>query len=195
MARKMNVEEKARVLREFWRGCHRSPSYAEMMKIFGYRSKNAVAGVIDRLVAEGYIAKDGSGHISLLPKLTGSVRVLGSVAAGFPVDEEQIETESLTLDEYLVREPDRTYMLTVRGESMINAGILPGDVILVERGRTPKQNDIVVACVDGEWTLKYYVKDRAGVRLEPANPAFHFIRPRQTLEIGGVVRGVIRRYS
>ena len=79
-------------------------------------------------------------------------------------------------------------MLTVRGDSMIDAGILPGDVVLVEKGPRPKQNDVVVACVDGEWTLKYYVRDAAGVRLEPANRKYKFIRPQRSLEIGGVVR-------
>ena len=195
MARSMDVEEKVRILRQFWREERRVPSYSEMTRIFGYQSKNAVACVVDRLVGLGYLAKDDGGRVSFLPKLTGTVRRLGSIAAGFPVDEEQQEAEAITLDEYLVRDPEQTYMLTVRGESMINAGIQPGDVVLVEKGRRPKQNDIVVACVDGEWTLKYYVTDRAGVRLEPANPAFHFIRPRQSLEIGGVVRAVIRKYN
>ena len=193
--RSMDITDKVKFLRKFWREERRAPTYSEMMKAFGYRSKNAVACAVERLMQAGYIAKDETGRLSLLPKLTGAVRMLGSIAAGFPVDEEEQAAEAVTLDEYLVRDPERTYMLTVRGESMINAGIQPGDVVLVEKGRKPKQNDIVVACVDGEWTLKYYVTDRVGVRLEPANPAFHFIRPRQSLEIGGVVRAVIRKYN
>lgn len=195
MARSMDIEDKVRFLRKFWRAERRAPTYAEMMEAFGYHSKNAVACAVVRLIEAGYLAKDDTGRLSLLPKLTGGVRMLGSIAAGFPVDEEQQTGEAVTLDEYLVRDPERTYMLTVRGESMINAGIQPGDIVLVEKGRKPKQNDIVVACVDGEWTLKYYMVDRVGVRLEPANPAFHFIRPKRSLEIGGVVRAVVRKYS
>ena len=195
MGRVMNVKDKVDFLREFWAKERRIPSYSEMMKAFGYRSKNAVACAVNRLAALGYLSKDEQGHVSVLPKLTGAVRVLGSVAAGFPVDEEQQEAEAVTLDEYLVQNPDQSYLLTVRGESMINAGIQPGDLVLVEKGREPKPNDIVVACVDGEWTLKYYMVDRVGIRLEPANPAFRFIRPKRSLEIGGVVRAVIRKYE
>ena len=194
MPRDIQLAEKVRLLRQFWRQERRAPTYSEMLDLFDYRSKNAVFGLLDRLEETGYVAKDANGRIALLPKLTGTVRLLGSIAAGFPTQEEEQEAEAVTLDEYLVKDPDHSYMLTVRGDSMIDAGILPGDVVLVEKGPRPKQNDVVVACVDGEWTLKYYVRDVAGVRLEPANPKYKFIRPKHSLEIGGIVRAVIRKY-
>jgi SOS-response transcriptional repressor LexA len=78
---------------------------------------------------------------------------------------------------------------------MIDAGIHAGDLVIVERGANARSGQIVVAQVDGEWTLKYYVKDRAGVRLDPANSKYKFIRPQRSLVIGGVVRGVVRRYA
>ncbi len=194
MPRDIRLADKIRSLRQFWRMDRRAPTYAEMLDLFGYKSKNAVFGLLRKLEEEGYVAKDENGRIALLPKLTGTVRILGSIAAGFPVAEEEQESEAVTLDEYLVKSPDNTYMLTVRGDSMIDAGILPGDLVLVEKGPSPNQNDIVVACVDEEWTLKYYVRDNAGVRLEPANPKYKFIRPLRSLEIGGIVRAVIRKY-
>ena len=194
MPRDIQLADKVRLLRQFWRQERRAPTYAEMLDLFDYRSKNAVFGLLDRLEQTGYVAKDANGRIALLPKLTGTVRLLGSIAAGFPTQEEEQETDAVTLDEYLVKDPDHSYMLTVRGDSMIDAGILPGDVVLVEKGPRPKQNDIVVARVDDEWTLKYYVRDAAGVRLEPANRKYKFIRPQRSLEIGGVVRAVIRKY-
>ena len=194
MPRQMQLAEKIRQLRQFWRMERRAPTYAEMLDLFGYRSKNAVFGLLAKLEEAGYVAKDDNGRVALLPRLTGSVRILGSIAAGFPVQEEEQEAEATTLDEYLVRNPDKSYMLTVRGDSMIDAGILPGDVVLVEKGPRPRQNDIVVACVDGEWTLKYFVRDSVGVRLEPANRKYKFIRPQRSLEIGGIVRAVIRKY-
>ena len=194
MPRDIQLAEKIRLLRRFWRQERRPPTYAEMLDLFGYRSKNAVFGLLARLEETGYVSKDANGRIALLPKLTGTVRLLGSVAAGFPTQEEQQEADAITLDEYLVKNPDSTFMLTVRGDSMIDAGILPGDIVLVEKGPRPAQNDIVVACVDDEWTLKYYVRDAAGVRLEPANRKYKFIRPQRSLEIGGVVRAVIRKY-
>ena len=101
----------------------------------------------------------------------------------------------LSLDEWLIRRPDATYLLKVSGDSMIEAGIHPGDVVLVERGANPKSGAVVVAQVDGEWTLKFFFKDKNGVRLEPANPKYRTIRPKQSLEIGGVVRAVIRKYE
>ena len=194
MPRDIQLAEKIRLLRRFWRQERRAPTYAEMLDLFDYRSKNAVFGLLRRLEETGYVAKDDNGRIALLPRLTGSVRILGSIAAGFPTQEEEQETEAITLDEFLVKNPDHTYMLTVRGDSMIDAGIMPGDIVLVEKGPRPGQNDIVVARVDDEWTLKYYVRDNAGVRLEPANPKYKFIRPQRSLEIGGIVRAVIRKY-
>ena len=194
MPRDINLADKIRRLRQFWRLERRAPTYAEMLDLFDYKSKNAVFGLLRKLEEAGYVAKDSNGRIALLNKLTGTVRILGSIAAGFPTQEEEQETDAITLDEYLVKNPDRTYMLTVRGDSMIDAGIMPGDIVLVEKGPKPNQNDIVVARVDEEWTLKYYVRDNAGVRLEPANPKYKFIRPLRSLEIGGIVRAVIRKY-
>ena len=194
MPRDIHLVDKIRLLRQFWRLERRAPTYAEMLNLFGYKSKNAVFGLLQKLEEAGYIAKDDNGRVALLPKLTGTVRILGSIAAGFPTQEEEQGTDAITLDEYLVKNPDNTYMLTVRGDSMIDAGIMPGDIVLVEKGPPPNQNDIVVARVDEEWTLKYYVRDNAGVRLEPANPKYKFIRPLRSLEIGGIVRAVIRKY-
>ncbi|HPC20096.1 MAG: repressor LexA [Kiritimatiellae bacterium] len=194
MPRDIRLAEKILLLRRFWRRERRPPTYAEMLDLFGYKSKNAVFGLLARLEEAGYVAKDANGRLALLPRLTGTVRILGSIAAGFPTAEEEQETDAITLDEFLVKNPDRTFMLTVRGDSMIDAGIMAGDIVLVEKGPRPNQHDIVVARVDDEWTLKYYVQDKAGVRLEPANPKYKFIRPRRSLEIGGIVRAVIRKY-
>ena len=194
MPRDIHLVDKIRLLRQFWRLERRAPTYAEMLDLFGYKSKNAVFGLLQKLEEAGYISKDDNGRVALLSKLTGTVRILGSIAAGFPTQEEEQGTDAVTLDEYLVKNPDNTYMLTVRGDSMIDAGIMPGDIVLVEKGPPPNQNDIVVARVDEEWTLKYYVRDNAGVRLEPANPKYKFIRPLRSLEIGGIVRAVIRKY-
>ena len=194
MPRDIHLVDKIRLLRQFWRLERRAPTYAEMLDLFGYKSKNAVFGLLQKLEEAGYISKDDNGRVALLSKLTGTVRILGSIAAGFPTQEEEQATDAITLDEYLVKNPDNTYMLTVRGDSMIDAGIMPGDIVLVEKGPQPNQNDIVVARVDEEWTLKYYVRDNAGVRLEPANSKYKFIRPLRSLEIGGIVRAVIRKY-
>jgi repressor LexA len=170
------------------------PGYEEMLELFQYRSKNAVFNLLVRLEELGYLTKRG-GKIAPTEKLTGTVRLLGSVQAGFPSPAEEELIDTLSLDDFLIERPETTFMLKVTGDSMIDAGIHPGDMVLVERGRRPRSNDIVIAEVDGEWTMKYFVKDRAGVRLEAANSAYAPIRPKQSLNIGGVVRSVLRKYD
>ncbi len=195
MPRKLDIADKVARLRRFHRQEGRVPGYAEMLEIFGYRSKNAVHGLLEKLAALGYLIKGANGKIAPTRRLTGTIKILGTVAAGFPSPAEEELVDVLSLDEYLVKRPEATFMLTVSGDSMIDAGIQPGDVVLVERGVNPRSGQIVVAQVDGEWTLKYYVKEREQVRLEPANRKYQAIHPRQSLIIGGVVRAVVRRYE
>lgn len=194
MPRNTALNEKVRGLRDFYQREHRVPGYAEMLKIFGYRSKNSVHGLIQKLSELGYVRKDHR-KISLTGRITGGIRLLGSVQAGFPSPAEEELVDTISLDEYLIRRPEATFMLTVQGDSMIEAGIHPGDIVLVEKGGNPKPHDIVVAQVDEEWTIKYFEKDRAGVRLDPANPRYRFIRPKRSLAIGGIVKAVVRRYG
>lgn len=193
MPRDLKLKEKVKKLRQFYREEKRAPTYNEMLALFGYRSKNAVHGLVQKLVAFGYLLK-ADRKIALTEKITGSIRLLGTVQAGFPSPAEEELVDTISLDEYLIRRPEATFMLTVQGDSMIEAGILPGDIVLVEKGGTPKPHDIVVAQVDDEWTIKYFEKDVAGVRLDPANPKYRFIRPKRSLVIGGIVKAVIRRY-
>lgn len=194
MPRKTDIQEKVTNLRGFYRRYGRAPGYNEMLKVFGYRSKNAVFNLLVKLEDAGFLVKRNR-KIALTPKLMGGVRLLGAVQAGFPSPAEEDLVDTMSLDEFLIRKPEATFMLTVSGDSMIEAGIYPGDIVLVERGTTPKSNDIVVAQVDDEWTLKYFVKDRTGVRLEPANKKYKPIVPSRSLVIGGVVRSVIRKYE
>jgi len=193
MPRKVDIKAKASRLRAFYRKEHRLPGYAEMLEIFDYKSKNAVHGLLRRLAELGYIRKAGR-KIAPTDKLTGAIRLLGTVQAGFPSPAEEELVDVLSLDEYLVNRPDATFMLTVSGDSMIEAGIHPGDIVLVEKGCTPANGDIVIAQVDGEWTMKYYMKERDAVRLEPANRKYQTIVPRQSLVIGGVVKSLVRKY-
>ena len=188
-------EEKIRRLRDFCRREERLPGYAEMLAMFDFRSKNAVFGLLERLGREGYVRRGSDGKSAATRRLTGSVRLLGAVAAGFPSPAEEELVDILSLDEFLIRRPEATFMLSVSGDSMIEAGIQPGDLVLVERGRTPRNNDIVVAQVDDEWTIKYFIRDREGVRLEPANRKYKPIRPARSMTVGGVGRAGVRKYE
>jgi len=193
MPRKTDIREKVNKLRGFFAKEKRMPGYNEMLKLFNYRSKNAVHGLLRKLEEYAYIKKN-RGKLAPTGKLLGTIRLLGAVQAGFPSPAEEELIDTLSLDEFLVEKPEATFMLKVTGDSMIDAGICPGDMVLVEKGPIPKTNDIVIAQVDGEWTMKYFVKDRKGIRLEPANRNYRTIRPRNSLEIGGIVRTVIRKY-
>jgi repressor LexA len=194
MPRRTDIPDKVSRLRVFVNREKRMPGYREMLALFDYRSKNAVHGLLQKLAELGYVTRK-QGKIAPAARLRGAIRLLGSVQAGFPSPAEEELLDTLNLDEFLVARPESTFMLKVTGDSMVEAGIHPGDLVLAERGRTPKSNDIVIAQVDGEWTMKYFVKDKKGIRLEAANRRYAPIRPQRSLEIAGVVRTVIRKYS
>lgn len=169
----------------------RMPTYEEMKKIFGVASKNTVAYRVNKLLEAGVLFKSGN-KLSLSE--TGYIMRLGTVQAGFPTTaDEEVETELMSLDDFLVEKKSSTYMLEVMGESMIEAGIMEGDLVLVERGKTPRRGDIVLALVDNEYTLKYLETENGKPVLVPANKAFKKIYPR-TIKIEAVLKAVIRKY-
>jgi SOS regulatory protein LexA len=177
----------------FYKQNKRMPVYTEIMKLLGFKSKNAVAKVIDKLISEGVLDKDSSGH--LIPnKLVGEVPLLGLVEAGFPTVAEEIDLDMINIDDYLIKDKDSSYMLEVKGESMIDAGIHEGDMVIAQKGGVPRDGDIVIALVDGGWTMKYYRNRLGKVFLEPANKDFHNIYPENELQVAAIVKGVIRKY-
>lgn len=191
--RAINTAQAASTLRRFFREHRRAPSMDEIRRLFGYRSKNAAFWLVRKLVEAGTLQKDRKGRI-LFDSLFG-VKLLGTVQAGWPSPAEEELVDTMSLDEYLIRHPEQTFLIKVTGDSMIEAGIHEGDLVLVERGRSPKPHDIVIAQVDQEWTMKYYEKNSKGVVLMPANSKYPPIHPRQELKIGGVVVAVIRKYK
>lgn len=169
------------------------PTYSEMMKLFGFKSKNAVARLVDKFIEEGIVAKDHLGRL-ITDASWGSVPMLGSIKAGFPSDVSEELKDTINIDEYLVAKKENSYMLTVDGDSMIDAHIADGDMVLVEKTNTAKDGQIVIADVDGEFTMKYFKKSGDKVWLEPANKEFKPIYPKMYLNITAVVKAVIRKY-
>ncbi len=168
------------------------PTYTEMMTLFGFKSKNAVARVVEKMIDTGLVVKDKLGR--LIPgDIFNSTPLLGSVKAGFPASVEEI-TDTLNIEEYLVKRKDLTYILEVDGNSMIDAHIADGDLVIVERTNVAKDGDIVIAQVDGEFTMKYFRKNGSTVWLQPANKDFKPIYPEHELNIAAVIKGVIRKY-
>ncbi len=178
----------------FYRTNRRMPGYKEIMSLVGFKSKNAVYKLINKLVEDEVVDKDSNGKLTPL-KIFGETPLLGLVEAGIPTTVDQDNTESLSLDEYLIgRNKNSTYLLEVKGDSMIDEGIREGDLVLVERRGDPKDGDIVIAEVDGGWTMKYFKKKGNTVYLKPANKNYAPIYPMYDLKVAAIVRGVIRKY-
>jgi SOS regulatory protein LexA len=178
---------------DFYRDSRRMPTYEEMMDLLGYKSKSAVHYFIQKLVAQGILERDSTGH--LVPRMIGHVRILGLVEAGFPTSAAEELIDTISLDEFLINKKEATYLLKVKGESMKDAGILPGDLVLVERGAEPRVGDIVIAEVDGEYTMKRYRMRGNKPYLEASNREYEDIYPENELKIPAVVRAVIRKYK
>lgn len=195
MKERMENKLKSRVneIALFYQQKGRMPSFSEIGEIVGFRSKNAVYKLINKLEKLNILERDAKGR--LIPKsMAATVRVLGTVEAGFPSPAEEELADTLSLDELLIQNPQAAFMLRVSGDSMSEAGILPGDMVIVDKGEPPKSGDIVIAEVDGDWTMKYLEKRGNDATLVPANPKYKPIKPVKELRIAGVVTAVVRKY-
>jgi repressor LexA len=177
----------------FYERHKRMPGYKEIMHATGLASKNSVYKLINKLVEEGVVAKDKLGRLSPGRTLSG-IPLLGLVEAGFPSAAEEELLDVMDFDEYLTPNKESSYILKVKGDSMLDAGICPGDLVIVERRQTYKPGQIVIASVEGEYTMKYLRKSGEHYFLEPANTAFKPIYPKGNLTIEAVVTGVVRKY-
>ena len=138
--------------------------------------------------------------------MSNKARVSGSVVAGFPSPAEQYQEPPLDLNELLVKRPAATFFVRVQGDSMIGEGIHDGDLLVVDRSLRPASGDVIIACVDGDFTVKTYRRERKKdtngtfrdeVRLEPANPNYPAIvlKRGQELDYFGKVTACIHRFS
>ena len=190
---RIDLDEAKKKLRNFFRTNRRPPTFDEIRALFGYKSKYSAVWLVNKLIEKGLLTKDKQGKI-LFDSLYGT-KLLGSIQAGWPSPAEEELVDTMSLDEYLIKHPEQTFLIKVSGDSMIDAGIHQGDLVLVERGRQPKHRDIVIAQVDNEWTMKYYEKTGKEVRLVAANKKYPDIKPKEELKIGGVVVASIRKYK
>lgn len=191
----MSTAEYKKKILSFYHRYKRMPSYNEIMKLVGFKSKNAVYKLVNKLIEEGVVSKDAQGR--LIPMQTlDEVPLLGLVEAGIPSMADADTLDSISIDNYLVPNKEKTFLLEVKGDSMIDAHIEEGDYVIAERTDTARDRDIVIAEVDGEWTMKYLRKDatKNTMWLEPANEAYKPIHPERSLRIAAVVKGVIRKY-
>ncbi len=180
-------------IESFYKDEKRMPSYSEMAKLFGFKSKNAVFKIVEKLVEAGLVAKDHLGR--LVPSQSfGEIQMAGFVTAGLPATVDEELTDTINLDDMLVGKKELTYMLEVDGDSMIDAHIEKGDMVLVERANTARDMQIVIAEVDEEYTMKYFRKKGEKAWLEPANKNYSAIYPEHSLNVIAVLKAVIRKY-
>ena len=121
-------------------------------------------------------------------------QTLGTLQCGFPSPAEDHAIERVDLNKVLIKHPQATFLMRVRGDSMREAGIDDGDVVLVDRAIKATHGHVVVAVVDGEFTVKRLWQRGRNVKLQPANPTYPDILPRdgQTIEVWGVVTNAIK---
>jgi SOS regulatory protein LexA len=199
IAMKMELKEeklksRVREISRFYYQKGRMPSFAEIAEMLGLKSKNAVFKLVRKLEELKVLERDEKGRLTP-GSIKFPVRMLGTVEAGFPSPAEEELADTMSLDDLLIQNHEATFLLRVSGDSMIEAGIMPGDMVIVNKGQTPKSGDIVIAEVDGEWTMKYLRKRGDGVALIPANAKYKPIKPKNELKIAGVVTAVVRKYQ
>ena len=176
------------------------PTYQQLCNILGISSKNGVKKHIDALVAKGYLEKDSSprGLRILDPAYKHqstdeySVPLVGRIAAGFPILAEENVERYVPVPRHLIKSEGRYYALRVRGDSMINAGIFEDDLVIVQASDYALNNDIVVALIDGEVTVKRFINQGNERYLKAENPAYANIYPLESFVIQGKVIGLIR---
>jgi repressor LexA len=188
----MEKDPKITIL-SFYKTRKRMPTYSEIAALLGFKSKNSVFRLVKKLRAQRFLTQDRSGR--LVPdKIYGQTRILGTVQAGFPSPAEEELVNTISLDEYLIKNKEATFMLKVSGDSMVDAGIIEGDMVLADRSATPRPGNIVIAEIDGEWTMKYLRKNNGKMWLQAANKKYKPIYPEEELKIAAVVKAVIRKY-
>lgn len=175
-------------------GCF--PSYSHMAKALGFKAKNAAFKLTQRLVATGHLAKSTGGRLAPGPGFFTMNLSEDEVRAGFGADGNATGlVQAQTLDQLLVSRPSKTVFLKVRGESMVDAGILSGDVAVVETSLAATHGDIVIAEIDGSYTIKELRIDQGRHRLVSHGVDTRALVPKETLNIIGVVRGIVRSFG
>jgi repressor LexA len=183
-----------------------APSYREIAEAFKLGSVATVAEHVESLVTKGLLQKNENSARSLqlvTPKdkdfeaeSAVGLPILGLIAAGSPIETISGHQETLEVPPFMVGRR-HSYVLQVKGQSMIEDGILDGDYVVVQEKEVPSKGEVVVALVNGsEATLKRYYKEKDHIRLQPANSTMDpiIVKPGTPIEIQGVVIGVIRKY-
>jgi repressor LexA len=183
------------------------PTLEELREELGMGSKNAVLSHLDALVKKGYIERSSKARdIRVLKRLNREramsnnlaiesileLPVIGTVAAGTPVLTEENIERFIYVPNYLVQSKQPCFALRVHGDSMMNAGIFDGDLVIVQSTQLARNGDIVVALIGNEVTVKRLVISERQRYLKAENPAFSDIVPNEPWSLQGKVLALIR---
>ncbi|MCF8241175.1 MAG: transcriptional repressor LexA [Melioribacteraceae bacterium] len=186
------------------------PTYREIGKRFGIASTFGVKRHIDALIKKGYITSESNASRAIsitniedfskskgLESSASEIPVVGRVAAGYPILAEQNIEGNIIIDRNITSNPENCFGLKVRGDSMINAGILEGDIVIVNQQKYVKNGDVIVAMIEDEATLKRYQNKNNKVILIPENDNYNpiVIKNTESFSIVGKVVGVFRYYN
>ena len=168
-------------------------SYEKIKKELGYKSKNSIKQYVEALKKENFILNIDD-NLYINPDKFGAKLVSSYVKAGFAsIMDDKIE-KRISMDDILNINSPSTYVFKVSGDSMCEVGILDGDYVIIKKTPNANINDIVLAIVDNEFTLKTYKRDNLGAYLKPENSSYPIIRPINSLTIFGVAVGITRKF-
>jgi repressor LexA len=181
------------ILQDYYARHRALPSYATIGGLLGLRSKSSVAALVARLKLAGYLESTPDRRLAPTKRFFSRPLAETPVRAGLPDPVEDGEADAVTIDDYLIERPSSTVLVRVKGDSMEDAGILDGDLVVVEKRAAAQKGEIVVAIVDNQFTLKRLDLEAGRFVLKPENKAYPIIRPEGTLEIFGVMIGLVRK--
>jgi repressor LexA len=172
------------------------PSTTQLSVLWNVKARSWTHQIVQRLKEEGFLENAPGGRLRPAPCFFE--RTVGHrVRAGMPQQAPDVQLELLRIDDYLIEKPSQTILFPVRGDSMVDLGILEGDMVIIERSNSASVGQIVLGIVDNEFTLKVLAKDQDGYYLEARNEKrsvdYPPIRPEQKLEIYGFYVGLIRK--
>jgi len=180
-------------LQDYYAAHRALPSYASIGTLLGLRSKSSVAALVARLKLAGFVESTPDRRLAPTRRFFARPLAANPVRAGLPEAADDTEADALTIDDYLIERPSDTVLIRVKGDSMIDAGILEGDLVVVEKRHDARKGEIVVAIVDNQFTLKRLDVDRGEFILRAENKGYAPIRPEGALEIFGVMVGLVRK--
>lgn len=167
------------------------PSFEIIAKDFGFKHKNSVWQYFNKL-KENDLIKEKNGKFFINPEYFGAIMFTSSVRAGFATVAEDSIERRVSFDEMFHLDSPSTFVFNVSGDSMVNAGIFDGDKVIVKKTPCAKNGDIVLAFIDNGYTLKTYRQKDGKVWLQPENPEYPIIEPREVLTIFGIATGIVR---